>query len=152
MKKMSCEHESEVIRALHTGEWSSALRLHAAACEDCSQALNLAEALCAEARHAEAAFHPPDAHWIIERSRRMAREIAMRRVAFLLAAMRTLAVVYVIAVVGWLLRGYAAIPYRELASAMSRESTWFAWMGAVVGLLSVAAGLWPILRDRSGQS
>ena len=151
MKQMSCEHENGVIRALHTGEWSRELRLHAAECPDCSQALLLAEALRAEARHAEAGFHPPDAHWIFERSRRMAREIAMRRVAFLLAGMRALAAAYAVAAVGWLLRGYAAAPYHEVASSINGASVELVLMGAAVALLCVVAGLWPILRDHTGQ-
>jgi hypothetical protein len=152
MKQMSCEYESGVIQALHSGEWSSELRLHAAECADCSQALLLAEALGAEARRVEAGFHPPDAHWILQRSRRMAREIAMRRLAFLLVSMRGLAAVYVAAAVGWLLRGYAALPYREVASSMNGASIEFALMGAAVAAVCVVAGLWPILRDHPRHS
>jgi hypothetical protein len=151
MKQMSCEHESGVIRALHSGEWSSELRLHAAECADCRQALFIAEALGAEALRVEAGFRPPDAHWIVQRSRRMAREIAMRRVALLLAGIRALAAVYVAAAVGWLLRGYVAIQYREVASSMSGAATGFALMGAMVAAVFVVAGLWPILHDRPGQ-
>jgi hypothetical protein len=149
---MSCEHEASVIQAMHTGEWGRELRQHAAECPECSQALALAEALRAQARRAEAAFHPPDAHWVFERSRRMAREIALRRLAFLLALMRALAAVYVVAVVGWLLRGYAATQFREVASSMNGVSIEFALMGAVAALVCVIAGLWPILRDRPGLS
>jgi hypothetical protein len=140
-----------VIRALQTGEWSSELRRHAAECPDCRQALDLAEALRAEAGRAEIVFHPPDAHWILERSRRMAREIAMRRVTFLMAGIRALAAVYVVAAALWLLRGYAAIQYREVASSMSGNSAGFALMGATVAAVCVIAGLWPILRDRPNQ-
>jgi len=148
MQPMSCEHEISMIQAMHTGVWSSELRLHATECPDCSQALTLAEALQAEARRAEAGFRPPDAHWIFERSRRMAREIAMRRMAFLLTAMRALAALYVAAAAAWLLRGYAALPYHEVASSMNRPSIGFALMGAAAALICVVAGLWPILRDR----
>jgi hypothetical protein len=151
MKQMSCEHESGVIQALHTGEWNRELRLHASECVDCSQALALAQALRSEARRAEAGFHPPDAQWILQRSRRMAREIAMRRMAFLLVAMRVLAALYVAAAAGWLLRGYVAIPYREVASSMHGAAAGSALMGAVVALVCVVAGLWPILRDRPNQ-
>jgi hypothetical protein len=149
MKPMSCEHESSIIRALHSGEWSSELRLHAAECADCSQTLHLAEALGAAARRAEADFHAPDAHWILQRSRVMAREIAVRRVTRLLAAMRILAAVYVATAVLWLLRGYAVLPYREVASSMHGTYAGFALIGAVAAAVCVAAGLWPILRDRS---
>ena len=152
MKPMSCEHESGVIRALHSGEWSVELRRHAAECADCSQALLLAEALRTEARRAEAGFQAPDAHWIMQRSRRMAREIAVRRVTRLLAAMRTLAAVYVAAAALWLLRGYTALPYREVASSMHGASAGFALMGAMAAAVCVAAGLWPILRDSSEAS
>ena len=152
MKPMSCEHESSVIRALHSGEWSSELRLHVAECVDCSQALHLAEALRAAARRAEIHCHPPDAHWILQRSRRMAREIAVRRMTRLLAAMRALAAVYVAAAALWLLRGSAALQYREVASSMHGVSNWFALMGAMVAAVCVVAGLWPILRDSSEAS
>jgi len=147
MKPMSCERENSVIRALQTGECSGELRQHAAECPDCSQALTLAEALQAEARRTEAGFHPPDAHWILQRSRRLAREIAMRRLAFLLVAMRVLAALYVVAAAVWLLRGYAALPYREVASSMNGASTGFVLMGAMVTAVCVVVGLWPILRD-----
>ena len=149
MKPISCEHESSVIRALHSGEWSGELRRHAAECADCSQALHLAEALGEAARRAELHCHPPDAHWILKRSRVMAREISVRRVTRLLAAMRALAAVYVAAAALWLLRGYAATQYREVASSMHGASSWFALMGAMVAAVCVVAGLWPILRDRS---
>jgi hypothetical protein len=152
MKPMSCEHESGVIRALHSGEWSSELRLHAAECLDCSQALHLAEALGKAARRAEIHCHPPDAHWILQRSRVMAREIAVRRVTRLLAAMRALAAAYVATAALWLLRDSAALQYREVASSMHGVSNWFALMGAMVATVCVVAGLWPILRDRSEAS
>jgi hypothetical protein len=147
MKRMSCECESGVIRALHLGEWTGELRLHAAECEDCGEALRLAGMLQAEARRAEIHCHPPDPHWILQRSRRMAREIALRRVALALTAMRALAAVYVAAAAGWLLRGYAELQYREVASAMHGASTGLALMGAMVAAVSVFAGLWPILRE-----
>ena len=149
MKPMSCEHESGVIRALHSGEWSGELRRHAAECPDCSQALHLAEALCAAARRAEIGCLPPEALWILQRSRVMAREIAVRRVTRLLAAMRALAAVYVAAAGLWLLRGYTALPYREVASSMHGTSAGFALMGAMAAAVCVAGGLWPILREGS---
>jgi hypothetical protein len=149
---MSCEHERVVIQALHSGEWSVELRRHAADCPDCTQALQLAEALGEAARRAEIRFHPPDAHWILQRSRRLAREIAVRRVTRLLAAMRALAAVYVAAAALWLLRDSAALQYREVASSMHGVSNWFALMGAIVAAVCVVAGLWPILRDRSEAS
>ena len=152
MKPMSCEHESGVIRALHSGEWSGELRRHAAECPDCTQALQLAEALGEAARRAEAGFQAPDAHWIWQQSRRRSREIAVRRVTRLLAAMRALAAVYVAAAALWLLRDSAALQYREVASSMHGVSNWFALMGAIVAAVCVVAGLWPILRDRSEAS
>jgi len=147
MKRMSCEHETEVIRALHSGEWTEELRRHMANCEDCSQALHLAEALREEASRAEIDCNPPDPHWILQRSRRMAREIALRRMAMLLAAMRALAAVYVVAAAGWLLHGYAELQYREVASTMNGASAGFALMGAMVAAVCVVAGLFPILRE-----
>jgi hypothetical protein len=150
MKQMGCEHENGMVRALQTGEWSEDLRLHVAGCRDCSQALQLAEALRAGARRAEERFNPPDPHWILQRSRRMAREIAVRRTTRLLTAMRTLAVVYVAAVAVWLLRGFAAIQYRELAATLHGASSEFALIGAAVAGFCVLGGLWPILRQRAG--
>jgi len=149
MKRMGCEHETGVIRALHSGEWTRELRLHVAECQDCSQALHLAEALRAVAARAEVHCNPPDPHWILQRSRRLAREIALRRMARLMAAMRTLAAVYVIAVAGWLLRGYAALQYREVASAMRGTSSELAISGVLAAAVCVAAGLWPILHGGS---
>lgn len=152
MKQMSCEHETDVVRALRSGEWTKELRLHVAECQDCSQALHLAEALREEARSAEINCNPPDPHWILQRSRRMAREIAMRRMARLLAAMRILAAVYVVAAACWLLRGYAAFQCREIASALHGATSEFALMGAIVAAVCVVAGLWPILRQSSEPS
>ena len=149
MKQMSCEHESSVIRALHAGEWTSELRLHLAECRDCSQALQLAEAMQMSATQAQVDCHPPDPHWILQRSRRMAREIALRRVARLMTAMRMLAAVYAIVLAGWLLRGFASLQYREVASAMRGPSSGFGLMGAVVAAVCVAVGLWPFLRGGS---
>jgi anti-sigma factor RsiW len=147
---MGCEVETCILQALHTGEWSRELRQHAADCPECSQALALAEALRTEARRAEAGFHPPDAHWVFERSRRLAREIALRRMALILMGIRTLAAVYVMAAAGWFLRGYLALPYREIAASMNKTSAEFALMGAAVTVVSLIAGLWPLLRDRPG--
>jgi hypothetical protein len=147
MKRISCQHEISVIRALRSGEWTSELRLHVAECEDCGQALRLAQALGEEARRAEIQCNPPDPYWILQRSRRMAREIAMRRMTRLLALIRALAAVYVVAAAVWFLRGYAALQYREVASAMHGSASMFALMGAMVAIVFVVAGLWPILRQ-----
>jgi hypothetical protein len=147
MKQMSCEHENAVIRAMHSDEWTQELRLHVADCRDCSDALQLAEALGEVARRAEFHCNPPDAHWILQRSRRMAREMAMRRVAWLLNAIRSLAAVYVAAAAVWLLRGYAELQFRGVASSLHGAATGFALMGATVAAVCVVAGLFPILRQ-----
>jgi hypothetical protein len=147
MKRISCEHETSVIRALRSGEWTPELRLHVSGCQDCSQALHLAQALGEEARRSEVHCTPPDPYWILQRSRRMAREIAMLRMTRLLAVMRALAAVYVVAAAVWFLHGYAALQYREVASAMHGSASMFALMGAVVAAAFVVAGLWPILRQ-----
>jgi len=144
--KTSCEHEEVVLRAVHTGQWTDALRRHAAECPDCSQAIELAGALRQQARRADRICNPPDPYWILQRSRRQAREITLRRVGRLMAAMRALAAVYAVAVAAWLLRGYAALPYREVASALPGTSSGYALMGAAVAAACAVAGLWPILR------
>ena len=151
MKQMGCEHEVDVIRALHTGEWTEQLRLHAAACQDCSKALHLAEALKTGARRAETRFNPPDPHWIFERAHRRAREIAVRRMGRVLMALRALAAAYVIAAAAWLARGYAAGQYHEVASAIQPATGAFALLGAAVAAVFVVAGLWPILGERAGR-
>jgi hypothetical protein len=147
MKQMSCEHENAVIPALRSGEWTRELRLHVTECQDCGEALQLAEALGEVARRSEIHCNPPDAHWILQRSRRVAREIAMRRVAWLLTAVRTLAAVYVAAAAVWLLRGYAELQYRGVASALHGTASAFALLGATVAAVCVVAGLFPILRE-----
>jgi hypothetical protein len=151
MKHMGCEYEAGVIRALHTGEWTEELRVHAAGCSDCSQALELAKALQAGARRAEARFDPPDAHWVFARTTRRAREIAVGHVARLLAAMRILAGAYVAVAAVWLLHGYAALQYREVALAMHGALGGFVLLGAAVAAVFVVAGLWPILGERAGR-
>jgi len=147
--KKSCEHEEFAIRALHTGQWSDALRLHAAQCPDCTQALQLAETLRQQARHADRLCTPPDPYWILQRSRRQARELTLRRVSRLLFAMRALAAVYAVAVSAWLLRGYAALQYRELASTLPGASSGYALIGAALAAACALAGLWPILHQSS---
>ncbi len=149
MKQLGCEHEVDVIQALHSGQWTDHLRLHAAACQDCSQALHLAEALQAGAQRAEARFTPPDPHWILQRARRRAREIAVARMGRVLAALRALAAAYVIVAAAWLLRGYAAGQYQEVASAIQPATAMFALLGAAVAGVFVVAGLWPILGQRA---
>ena len=146
MKRVSCERETGVIRALHSGEWSSELRLHVAECQDCSQALHLAEALRQFATQQGAQFNPPDPHWILQRTRRMSRATALRRIARLMAAMRALAAVYVVAVAAWLLRGYVALQYREVAPSMHGASGEFGLVGALAAAVCVILGLLPILR------
>jgi hypothetical protein len=147
MKKTGCEHEEVVLRAMHTGEWTDALRRHLAECRDCTQVLQLAEALRQQARRAEGMCSPPDPYWILQRARRQARELTLRRVGRLLAAMRILAAVYAVAVAAWLLRGYAALQYREVASALPGTSSGYALLGAAVAAAFAIAGLWPILRQ-----
>jgi hypothetical protein len=149
MKHLSCEHEIGVIRALHSGEWTSELRLHVEECQDCGQSLRLAEALRQTAAHAQVRCSPPDPHWILQRARRMARAIALRRIALLMAAMRTLAALYVIAVAAWLMRGYAALQYREVAASMHGANSEIGLLGALAAAVCVAAGLFPILRGGS---
>jgi hypothetical protein len=147
MKQMGCEHENRVLRAMRSGKWTAELRQHAAGCADCSEAMRVAEALQAEARHSEMQCHPPDAHWILERSRRLAREAAVRRMSRLLKAMRILAAIYAMAAGVWLTRGYAALPYREIASSFHGPSSHFMLLGAIVTAAFASAGLWPILRE-----
>jgi hypothetical protein len=72
-------------------------------------------------------------------------------VSLLLKGIRALAAVYVLAAVGWLLRGSAEQQYREVASAMTGASGEMALLGAMVAVVCVAAGLWPMLRDHAGR-
>jgi len=147
MKNTGCEHEQFVLRALHTGQWTQPLRRHAAQCPDCTQALQLAEALRRQAHHADRLCTPPDPYWILQRSRRQARQLTLRRVSRLLAAMRTLAAVYAVAVAAWLLRGYAALQFREVASTLPGTSSGYALIGAALAAACALAGLWPILHQ-----
>ena len=149
MKQTGCEHESEVIRALTNSAWSEELRRHAAACAECGQALRVAEALQAEVRCAESECTLPDAHWVLERARRRAREMAVARMSRMLMAARIVAVGYAAAVVCWVARGYAESQVREVASAMHGGASGFALLGAAAAAVCVAAGLWPILRTGS---
>jgi hypothetical protein len=60
-------------------------------------------------------------------------------------------VVYVAAVAVWLLRGFAALEYHEVAAALPGASSEFALIGATVAAVAVLGGLLPILRRRAGQ-
>jgi len=144
--QMGCEHENRAIRALHSGEWTSELRAHTAGCEDCSEALRLAEALREESRRNQMQCQLPDSHWIWQRSRQLAREAAVRRMSRLLMAMQVLASTYAVAAAVWLTRGYAAVQYREIAASMHGDSGHFALLGMLVAAACVTAGLLPILR------
>jgi hypothetical protein len=149
---MGCEHEMDAVRALQTGKWTADLRQHVADCQDCSQALQLAEALRAAARQADEFCQPPDPHWIFERSRRRSREIAMRRMTRLLTAVRIVAACYVVGAIGWLLRGFAALQYREVAASLPGASSRLALIGAMVAAIFVLGGLWPILRKHADRT
>ena len=149
MKKLGCEHEGEVTAAVRSGAWSESLKLHAAECADCGAVMQLAAALMQQAQRAEARVTPPDAHWILERARRQTRERTMRRVARLLSGIRLLASIYVVAVVVWLVRGFAEVQFREVMSTMQGRAGWMAVMGATAAARLVVAGLWPVLRESS---
>ena len=101
----------------------------------------------AEAMRAEMLCHPPDPDWILERSRRMAREVAVRRMSRLLKAMRILAAIYAMAAGVWLVHGFAALSYREIASSLHGPSSHFALLGVIVTSAFVSVGLWPILHE-----
>ncbi len=146
MKQMGCEHESRVIRALHSGQWTSELRRHAAGCGDCSEALRVAEALREESSRSQMQCQLPDPQWILQRSRLLAREAAVKRMSRMMKAMQILAATYAVAAVGWLARGYAALQYREIASALHGATSHFALLGTLVAAVCVTAGLLPILR------
>ena len=147
MKQMGCEHENRVLRAMRSGNWTAELRQHTAGCADCSEAMRVAEALQAEAERSEMQCHPPDPHWILERSRRLAREAAVRRMSRLLKAMRMLAAIYAMAAGVWLTRGYAALPYRDIVLSLHGPSGHFMLLGVIVTAAFASAGLWPILRE-----
>ena len=149
MKQMGCEHENRVLRAMRSGQWTAELRRHASGCADCSEAMRVAMALQAEARRSEMLCHPPHPDWILERSRQLAREAAVRRMSRLLKAMRILAAIYAMAAGVWLVHGFAALSYREIASSLHGPSSHFALLGAIVTAAFVSAGLWPILREDS---
>jgi hypothetical protein len=152
MKQTGCKHENSVIRAMRTGEWIDELRVHAAECPDCGEALRVAEVLRQEAGRLERVCAPPDTHWVLRRSRRVAREIAMRRMGRVLAAARGLAAVYAIVAVAWLLRGVAAPQYHEVASSMHGVTAGFAMLGAMGAAVCMAAGIWPILGEDGKRS
>jgi len=145
MKPIGCEHENAVIRALRAGEWTQELRLHVEACQDCTQALDLAKVLQQQARQAEMRCNVPDAHWILERSRRRARQLAVVRMSRALFAVRILAAGCAAAVLAWLARGYAESQYHEVTSAMHGGAGSFALLGVATAVVCVAVGLLPIL-------
>ena len=149
MKPKDCDQLMKVIQAQHSREWSPELRQHASQCDECSDALSLADALQDAARIAERQSRLPDAHWIFEKARRRTREMAMKRIARLLAAMRLLAAVYAVAAAGWLLHGFAPTQFPELATALRGVSSGYAKTGTLAALACVAAGLLLVLSGRA---
>lgn len=141
MKRRGCEQEASVMRARHTGAWTSELRAHAAGCADCSEALRVAEALLAQARRAEGLAAIPDAHWIFSRSQRMARERALRRMTLILTGARIAAGVYATGAAVWLLRGTVWGPYRELSSDFHGAAGSYMLLGAALAAAAGLAGL-----------
>jgi predicted anti-sigma-YlaC factor YlaD len=149
MKPTDCDRLTKVMQAQHSREWSPELRQHAAECSDCSEALSLAEALQDAARIAEGRSRLPDAHWIFEKAKRRTREMAVKRIARLLSAMRLLAAVYAVVAAGWLLHGFAPAQFPELATALRGVSTGYAKTGTLAALACVAAGLLLVLSGRA---
>jgi hypothetical protein len=146
MKLLGCEHEHRAIRAFGSGQWTSELRRHISECEDCSEALRIAEALREESSRSQIKCQLPDPYWILQRSRQLAREAAVRRMSRLLKAMQILASTYAVAAAAWLTRDYVVLPYREIASSLHGASSHFALLGTLAAAACVTAGLWPILR------
>jgi len=87
MKPVPCVHEDDIARAARTGEWTKALRAHAAQCAVCSEVALLAGWFAAETQAASReAVLPGSSHiwWKAElRARQEMAERALRPIAVL---------------------------------------------------------------------
>jgi hypothetical protein len=157
MNKLHCAHESEVSRAVRSGFWPAALADHAETCPVCSETRIVAAALVEESARIHAVSRPPDAAATWLEARRRARMHLRRRALFWFRALRTLALVYIPALlIGSVTRAShhapATAPWKpsldfDFSSLLTGPAEKFAITGALLAVLCISMGSWYLLRE-----
>lgn len=117
MKPVGCDREVEIARAVRSGRWSGDLRLHAAGCEACGEAMAVAAFLQSGGEPALNVPEPGLMWWKLElRARREKARRAMRPLAI---AERMAAVLTGGACAGAAVWAYSASPSLGLAAGIA---------------------------------
>ena len=100
MKPAQCVHEEEVAQAAQSGEWSPALRAHAAECPVCSEVALVSGFLQTEAELAHTEAVLPDAGRIWRKAQFASKQAAAERALRPIALMEKLTVACAVLVFG----------------------------------------------------
>ena len=141
MKRLECEHESEVLSAVYTNRWpqqvSDSLREHAFDCQVCADVIAVASAFEEETTLARAQAQVPDSAIVWWRAQLRARQEAAREVVRPITIAQAIGLAAAVGIVG---------------AIFGATATWFQdtlrWMGravrgaaAIVALPSIPEGL-----------
>lgn len=161
--KRPCEREAEVARAARTGFWTPDLRRHAGSCTACAETLAVTTLLLEDSAQMRAALLPPPPNaadaWL--EARRRARLHLHRRALFWFRALRTLALLYLPAMLLWsfsqatprqawkpALQPSLDSSFRAgFAALSSGPAPVFALSGVLLAALCIFMGAWYLLRE-----
>lgn len=155
MKSTSCEHDSDVARAVRTGFWPDALLEHTATCPACAQARTLTTALIEDSARIQAFTPAPDASRVWLEARRRARLHLRHRAFFWFRALRILTLVYIPAILIWTLSRHAPPVHEtwkpsftaDFSSLLTGPAEAFTVSGALLAVLCITMGSWYLLRE-----
>jgi len=144
MNAMRCQYETEMIRAIETGECSESLMAHQKNCAACREAVMLAQMLRRDASELATRYVPPSSErvwWVAERHRQMA---ALARATRFLRLLKIAGLAYSAVIIVWVLH---VLTERGVgASWIEGKSVTAVIEGAGLAVLFVASGLWYTLR------
>ena len=149
MNRSRCERESEVVAVMRSSAVSAELDRHVEGCAACAETRKVAAMMLLHAAAVEAQGHQlPMANRVWRRAQMQRQENALKRATQLLALMRGLGAVYVIALMVWCTRAFWHVQGAEMTPAWSSLrvlASGTVFLGAGGALASVALGAWCLL-------
>src|SRR5207248_1038124 len=102
MSNFECEKESEVVRALGSGELGGALLAHIGTCRVCADVVSVTRFLQAKAAHLNQ-LDPPDSSVVWRRAQLKSRREALSRATLPIQLVRGFAIFVAVAALCWLM-------------------------------------------------
>ncbi len=141
-----CDREPTLLQALRTNALTDTLRVHLTTCTSCRQTYQAASLVLRYASNINAvAAPPPSPADLWSRAQQLRRQAALQRISRLVFVMRTLGVVYLLAITVWSLRSLwlsqpVATKLTFVSASISPLTIGAVPLGITLALLLVLAG------------